>query len=215
MTRMMSTRRFPFFASSLGVSALAVAVSALAWSRVPARFPIHFDAAGQPDGWASRTVGLLALPVTTLVVLAILGAVRRGRQEQPSGQALGKIALATSLLLFGLHGLVIMAATSGGALAMGALMVMLGLFFGGLALMMPGLEQNPWVGIRTPWSLADEINWRLTHRFAARSMLLGAGVAVIAGLALTGAVAFGVGLTAILLGALAPVGASAALHYLK
>ena len=37
---------------------------------------------------------------------------------------------------------------------------------------------NFWLGIRTPWTLASERVWYATHRFAARSMVAGAALAL-------------------------------------
>ena len=45
------------------------------------------------------------------------------------------------------------------AASLGALFVMLGL-------VMPRVRRNPWVGVRTPWTLASDENWARTHRFA-------------------------------------------------
>jgi uncharacterized membrane protein len=77
----------------------------------------------------------------------------------------------------------------------------LGAFFVLLGLVLPRVRQNPWIGVRTPWTLASEENWAKTHRFAGYTMTLGGGAACVAAIA-------GVpmlGLVFILAGALAPV----------
>ena len=50
------------------------------------------------------------------------------------------------------------------------------------------VRRNFWIGIRTPWTLASERVWYATHRFAAKTMVVGALLSlagVIAGLPLS------------------------------
>ena len=105
-----------------------------------------------------------------------------------------------------------LAALTGGGLAVGMFMILMGALFSGLGLMMPGIEQNRWVGVRTPWTLADEANWALTHRLAGWTMGIGGAVAMLSGLVLSGAVAFWVAFTAIVIGSLLPVLGSWVIH---
>ena len=197
----------------LGVSAAALLVSVAVWSAVPSPMPIHWDAAGHPNGYASRAVGLTLMPVMAMVTSAILAACGRLLADKPKAhRTLGRVSLATSLFMGALHLLVIRAALTGGGLAIGTFMMLLGALFLGLGAMMPGIEQNRWVGVRTPWTLADEANWALTHRLAGWTMGIGGAIAVLAGLTLSGAVAFWVAFTAIMVGSLLPVFGSWVIH---
>lgn len=58
---------------ALGVSVVGVA---RAWPELPARVPMHFDLAGDPDGWGGRG-SLLLLPGTALFLYLLLSAVQR------------------------------------------------------------------------------------------------------------------------------------------
>jgi uncharacterized membrane protein len=62
------------------------------------------------------------------------------------------------------------------------------------------IRRNFYIGIRTPWALANERVWNATHRFAAKTMVAGGVV----GLALTAAGLDGWPLAAIMAGALVP-----------
>ncbi len=46
--------------------------SAWAYPRLPERVPIHFDLAGQPDAWQSRSVGWFLLPAVALFLTGFL-----------------------------------------------------------------------------------------------------------------------------------------------
>lgn len=197
----------------LGVSAVALLVSAAVWSAMPSPMPIHWDAAGSPNGFASRAVGLTMMPILGAVTSVLLAACGRLVGDQPKAhRTLGRVSLATSGFMGAMHLLVIRAALSGGELAVDTLMILMGALVLGLGAMMPGIEPNRWVGVRTPWTLADETNWALTHRLAAWTMGIGGAVAMVAGLAFSGTVAFWVALAAIMVGSLLPVFGSWVIH---
>lgn len=190
----------------LGLSAAALLVSVAVWGAVPSPMPIHWNAAGQPDGFAPRALGLTMLPILGAATTLLIGAVGTRLVGKPKAhRAMGGVAVGVSAFLAGLHLLVVRAALTGGVLAVEALMVMMGALFLALGTMMRDLEQNRWVGVRTPWTLADEANWVLTHRLATWTMGVGGAIAMIAGLVLSGAVAFWVAVAAIAIGALVPV----------
>jgi uncharacterized membrane protein len=64
--------------------------------------------------------------------------------------------------------------------------LIVGAFFVTLGLVTPKIRRNPWVGVRTPWTLSSDENWARTHRLAGY-VLVTAGalmvVAVVAGYA--------------------------------
>ena len=48
--------------------------AAVAWPELPERFPIHFDLAGRPDGWADRSAfAWFALPALSSALGALVG----------------------------------------------------------------------------------------------------------------------------------------------
>jgi len=66
------------------VAALAVLANIAMWWRafawlpsLPERFPIHFNAAGEPDGWSTSRAAWFLLPaIATVLLLALFGASR-------------------------------------------------------------------------------------------------------------------------------------------
>ena len=92
------------------------------------------------------------------------------------------------------------------AIAVGVLLLAIGNYLG-------KARQNGFIGVKTPWTLADAAVWDKTHRFTGRGMALAGVLLVALGFALHDALALGLAIGAcsagpILLG----VGRSRALH---
>lgn len=174
--------------------------SALVYPWLPARVPSHLDWRGQVDGTLPRAVGAFLMPLIAAPVLAAVRSVARRRELGDSGRtAMEALALLTTLLLVGLHGMLLTLALLPGLDASRFLGVFFGLFWGGCGLIFPRLQRNPVAGIRTPWTLASDDNWARTHRFGGQLAFLGGILAIVTSLAGRPAPAFAaIGLSAVL-----------------
>jgi uncharacterized membrane protein len=115
MTMVTETRNWPALLWRIGVVSAVVmlAVSAAAWSHVSGRMAMHFTSTGT-DRYASKSEGLLAMPITVLLgTVLVIGALRYERWRRPNrkaGPAVALIWLGTATLLTGVHiSLVVMA----------------------------------------------------------------------------------------------------------
>jgi uncharacterized membrane protein len=173
--------------SSVVVGALLM-LSAWAWFQLPAdaQVPIHWGADGQANGYASKTVGLLLLPLVTLGVAALFWIIPviepRRANILKSGKAYAAIWVAVVLMLAALD-VVAVAAAMGAELDMtlivfvatGALFIVIGNY-------LPKVRPNYMVGIRTPWTLASDLSWDRTHRVGGRLFVLEGLVFILIGL---------------------------------
>jgi uncharacterized membrane protein len=93
------------------------------WDDIPARFPIHWDQAGRPDGWATRTVaGVLAplgLATASCAILLVLGwyVAMRTRRVHAAGAAGAREEARRRLHLVLLNGLAVVIAANGASTA--------------------------------------------------------------------------------------------------
>ena len=192
-------------------SVIGLVTSAALWSRMPDRIPIHWDAHGEPDGWAPKAIGLLLTPLIGLTIAPIVAwAMGQGTERRSviDGSTLG-----IGAFLLGVHGLIVEAGLRPDAQhVVNGVFVLMGLLFLGLGLVMPHLSPNRWAGVRTPWTLGDEVVWKLTHRFARWTMGLAGVATVVAALSLSPPAVVGVSLALVLAGALLPAGYSYVLH---
>lgn len=165
----------------LAAFAALLVVTALAWTRLPARVPVHWGWSGGPDAWGAPYGALVVLPIAAALVYGVLLLVpgaEPGRTDMPPFRVRFAPARAVIGLLFaGLQA--VMALSMGGAVTdpLAASAVVLGLWIALLGPVLSGIPRNAAVGIRTPATLASDAAWQAAHRAGAR-------VFVITGLAL-------------------------------
>lgn len=199
---------------SHGLAATALVVSVATWSQVPNPMPIHWNALGEADGFGPRALGLLMMPVTAAALAPFISWVCDKRVDTAKGKtAVDIILLSMSGFMLGMHVLIVEAALSPDAsLSMAWVMSLMGAMFTAIGAAMPMLPQNKVAGIRTPWTLASEVNWKLTHRFGAWTMAAGGLACVLASLVFTGQAMFWVAFSAVMIGSLLPIAYSYLLH---
>jgi immunity protein, SdpI family len=111
--------------------------------------------------------------------------------------------IATALvvgLLSALQGVILYAALEQPKSVGLTLGLVLGGFWIALGLILPRIRRNPWMGVRTPWTLSSDENWAQTHRVAGFTFCIGGALALLC--TLSGASALGV--VVLLVSALVP-----------
>jgi uncharacterized membrane protein len=185
---------------------VATALSIAFYSRLPDPVPTHFDLQGTPNGFTPKPIGAFILPFIIAVVgliLSVLPAISpRGYTMEAFGRVFEIVAITIIAIVFAI-GVVALLQALGWRPPLdrviqplvGVTLIVAGNFMG-------KLRRNFFIGIRTPWTLADEEVWFRTHR-------LGGPLFVVAGIVLMVAPFFGAGMSLIipvlLLAALIPV----------
>ena len=170
-----------------GVAALLVAVGAAASLAVapdlPARMVTRWNAAGEPTGTLPRTFGMWLVPGLAAGLLGLFALLPR---IDPLGENIAafrvhydRFVVVFTAFLIALH-LAVLAVNLGYAVDVTTLAVA-----GGAALfyyvgtLLPHVEPNWFLGIRTPWTLSDDAVWEKTHALGARLFKLSAVIAAI------------------------------------
>jgi uncharacterized membrane protein len=186
--------RKPGIIASALLIAFMGAVSLWAWSQIPAgrQITVHWDAAGNPNGYATKEVALLLLPVVALAIAVLLAFIpqlepRRLNLAQ-SAKAYLATWIGTLVVLAGAHLLIVLAAVGRPAnivmvtaLLVGGLLIVTGNYLG-------KARSNFFFGIRTPWTLSSDLSWDKTHRLAGRVFVAIGAAMVVAGLTRSGTV---------------------------
>jgi uncharacterized membrane protein len=195
-----------------GVVLLLAAASFYVSAQLPAdaQVPIHWNAAGQIDGYAGKSTALFIAPLMALITSLIFTAVSIGEPQQ------GNLAKSRALVVIAWVGMLgagiaiefaQVATLYGWPVPVARLIIGgIGLFFVILGNQLSKSRQMYMVGIRTPWTLADPDIWIATHRLGGKLMMLAGLVWLVAAVcAWVGGYAAPVLVGMMLLSALVPV----------
>ena len=189
---------------------LPILVGVFLWERLPEQVPIHWNAAGQVDGWSGRGFFVFAMPLIMLALEWLCAfATLTDPKKKEHGQKIFFLVIwiipALQLVLTGIT----YAAALGKAVAVEVVTpILLGVMFMAIGNYMPKCKQNYTIGIKIPWTLNSEENWNKTHRFAGKVWMIG-GVLLLV-LSLLGSLWFCLGITLVM--TLIPIVYSYLLH---
>ena len=153
------------------------------WNRLPEQVPFHWNAAGEVDGWASKGVAVF-VPSAVMLALQwlcmIVTSADPKKQNHP--QKVVHLVLWLIPLLTVFISALMYATALGGDVRVEMLMpILLGVVFIAIGNYMPKCKQNYTIGIKIPWTLANEENWNRTHRLAGWIWVGGGVVMMLAG----------------------------------
>lgn len=188
------------------VCLLPMIFSAAVYRDLPEQVAIHWGADGAPNGWAHKALAAFGLPF----FLAALNVVcHLGSNSDPKGEGRSMVLLTLCKWIPAVLSVILVPVTLFIALGkeipvgpvvcciVGAVLIITGNY-------LPKCRQNYTMGIKLPWTLADEENWDKTHRLAGPLWILGGAVFMACGF-------FGwvwAGVTVIILIAVIPMGYS-------
>lgn len=146
---------------------------AIFWNQFPDKFPTHFNFKGEVDDYSDKTQGLFLLPGINLLmyfIFILLPVIDPSRKNYGLFQDKFKIIRLVLHLFFAF----IFFLNSFYALGYNVNISQL-IIYGILILLLiignylGNVRHNYFIGIRTPWTLANEEVWTKTHRLAAKT----------------------------------------------
>jgi uncharacterized membrane protein len=159
-------------AIGLGLLALSFAVPALFYAHMPEDVPSHWNAYGEMDGTIAKPIGPFVGALACAFVYALYLALPR---LSPRGFDLDRFRAAYDAIMVSLVAamavvsVAVSLAAAGVALPMAPVIgVTIGVVFAVMGNYMGKVQRNFFVGIRTPWTLANEEVWLRTHRVAGK-----------------------------------------------
>ncbi|MDX2200440.1 MAG: SdpI family protein [Phycisphaerae bacterium] len=165
--------------------AAGFAASAWYFPQLPEQVPTHWNWRGEVDQYGPKWINAWLLPAVAaslpllMMGLPALGPMRRNFAE--FRETYGRFVVLMTAMFVALH-IVILLQTAGVKFGIGsAISVILGGAFVLMGNWFGKIRRNFYLGIRTPWTLANEQVWDRTHRVGGRLFMLSGLVAVIAG----------------------------------
>jgi len=155
---------------ALVIIGLQIAIAAATYPFLPAVVPLHWDAAGNVNGYMPRLMNAVFVPLLSIGLFLLLRFVsllspRLNDQDPRTTQKIVGLVLIGILLFMLIIQMVTLAVPLGVPinvsfvinLAVSILFIFIGNYLG-------KVRRNFWIGIRTPWTLASEVVWERTHR---------------------------------------------------
>ncbi len=153
----------------LVLAAMFIAAGAF-WPSTPARVPVHWNAAGQVDGYGGRFEGLLLMPLITLglyVLLLFLPRIDPGRANYAQFSSVYLIVRFIVVAMMGAFYAFTVLVIRGVSLDITRIFIgIMAVVFIVLGNLLGKVRPNWFVGVRTPWTLSSKRSWVRTHRLA-------------------------------------------------
>lgn len=155
----------------------AIGLSLWAYPQLPDQVATHWGPSGEANGYSSRGFAVLFGPGMMLlmyVMLRVLPKLDPKRNNYPRFQSsLDVVILATLLLLLIVHGVVVFNGLGYDVPVSMVVPLVIGGLYVVMGNVMPRFKHNYFVGIRTPWTLANERVWTRTHMVGGKVFVIG------------------------------------------
>lgn len=166
-----------YYGGAAAIILAMLAATIVAYPQLPATVPLHWNAHGQVNGWGPKWMLFVLGPglMTALVMLfSALPWLSPKKFDVDSFRStylymmivtITMLAYVEALIVFWGLGMKfdMSSAVEGGAC----------LFLALLGNVMGKVRRNFYLGIRTPWTIANERVWNATHRMAAKTFFIG------------------------------------------
>ncbi len=168
--------RTPLIVSFVLIAAMA-AISAWGWVAVPdhAQMAVHWGVDGRPNGFISKTAGLLMLPAIGIALTGLFVLIPRIEPRRAN------LLSSRKLYFAGWYGGLAMLALSHLLTVMNAaglrvdtprwIVAALALLFLAIGNFMGKSRSTFFVGLRLPWTLTSEVAWEKSSRIAGRGLV--------------------------------------------
>lgn len=153
------------------------------WGQLPEIVPVHWNVKGKADGFGPK-ISLLFVALLPLFVFGVLRVAQKIDPKQNLKSIRAKMP-AIELIVTGFMSAISLFAIYSALKSdspMSFLILLFGMFFVLLGNYMQTILPNYFIGIRTPWTLQNDLVWKKTHRFTGRLWMLGGALVVLGSL---------------------------------
>lgn len=157
------------------IAAAPLVYLAASWKNVPETVPLHFKFDGTPDRFGNKNELIVASAILAAIAAGIYLLMKHIHKIDPKKYAaenkdrMQRMGFATSIFLSVINVVIIYSAVAGELkFDMRFVLAGIGILFCILGNYMHTLKPNYFAGLRLPWTLNDEENWRRTHLLAGK-----------------------------------------------
>ena len=150
---------------------------------LPDQIPAHYGFDNQVTRWGSKYETLIFPVITIIFGLVMLGIAKYSAREEKEGGSNEKICIITgifSLLLFNVMTGYFLYTDINKVENLSSvsvdisqfIFIFLGIFMVMNGIIMPKIQMNSVMGLRTPWSMKNEITWKKSQRFGSITFMI-------------------------------------------
>ncbi len=149
---------------------LPAIVSLIFWDRLPENMAIHYGFDGQPDSFASKAVTVFTLPLILLAfqwVAVLVTSKDKGNKDQ-NKKIMDIVLWIVPFISLLVHTVIYSTAFGISFSPVMSVCILIAVMFIAMGNYLPKCRQNSTIGIKLPWTLANEENWNKTHRLGGK-----------------------------------------------
>jgi uncharacterized membrane protein len=170
--------------ASIGVIIVMLFMAAYFYPNMPDKIAVHWNAAGQADGYASKAIGILALPIITIGIYAlflVIPVIEVFKENLAAfREVYDSIKLFIAVFMLVIYSASILQNIGYKFNMTIVIMPAVAVLFYYLGTVMPKMRRNFFVGIRTPWTLANDEVWAKTHAAGGKTFKVNAIIILVA-----------------------------------
>lgn len=174
-----------YYLAGVFLIAAALVATLVIYPHLPERVPTHWGMNNQPNGYSPKWALFLIGPGLMAALLALFRFLPWLSPKHWEVDSFRSTYLQVMLIMISLfayaYAMTLWAGIRGSANVGRAIIGGVCLLLALLGNLLGKLRRNFYIGVRTPWTLANERVWNATHRFAAKTFVAGG----LAGLILT------------------------------
>lgn len=168
----------------LGLLCLPYAYLYFIYDGLPDQVGLHFGADMKPNRmgpkselWSTTSI-MMGIALVGYLIVTNLAYLDPKNQNLQSVAKIDKIGLLVVALMSCLSCFIIYSAYTG--FIANTLTIILGVFMAILGNLMQNIKPNYFIGMRMPWTLDNENNWRKTHQFGSKVWVAGGLIIILA-----------------------------------
>lgn len=159
----------------ISIAILPFIYLAYIWNDMPEKVPMHWNIAGEIDRWGTKSeliIMLFVLVGINYFIFLVIPYIDPKQKLQNMGNKLNTIRLILTMFLSALA-IGIIYSTQQKTSNPAFVFVLIGLLIAFLGNYFKTIKPNYFIGIRTPWTLENEENWKKTHLFSGKIWFIG------------------------------------------
>ncbi len=163
------------------------------WQSLPSAVPIHWNTKEEVDGYGSKAILFLIIllfPCLVYIILQIVPTIDLKAKLSKMGSKLQHLKFLLTTLMSLLAMCILYSVKTQTLVSQNTFIIVIGIMYFILGNYFKTIPPNYFIGIRTPWALENETNWKETHKVAGKLWFAGGLLIVIFSLLLSSQLTF-------------------------